>query len=51
MAIPTLYFGNNSYILIGIQSKLLKKKNPHIIFFFFWKVFFKKKNQIIKTKK
>lgn len=24
MAIPTLYFGNNSYI---------KKKNPHIIFF------------------
>jgi hypothetical protein len=28
MVIPNFYFGNNSYTLIGIQFKLLKK-TPH----------------------
>jgi hypothetical protein len=37
----TLYFGYNSYILIGIETKLLKKKN--LILFF--------KKQLKKKKK
>jgi hypothetical protein len=41
MIIPILLFGNNSHILIGIQTKLLKK--PYIIFIFILK---KKKKKI-----
>jgi hypothetical protein len=33
MVMPTFQFGDNSYTLTGIESKLLKKK-PHIIIFF-----------------
>jgi hypothetical protein len=40
--------GNNLYILIGIQSKLLKKKTPHIIFYFFLKKKVKKL-KLLKT--